>query len=84
MRAERCPLCGKEIDAGDVDAIQVHGGDGGLVREGCIEEHDDEPGLFGAPDTESATGRDPSFECNTAEVERQQRAMRRGKECKAG
>jgi hypothetical protein len=78
MRAERCPLCGKEIDAGDVDAIQVHGGDGGLVHEGCIEEHNDEPGLFGAPDPESATGRAAaSFECSTAEVERQRAAERR-------
>lgn len=78
MRTERRPLCGKEIDAGDVDAIQVHGGDGGLVHEGCIEERDDEPGLFQDPES-AATGRAAaSFECSVVELarERRERAIR--------
>jgi hypothetical protein len=76
-KRERCPLCGNPIDADDSDAVQVHG-DGGLVHEGCIEERDDEPGLFQDPEVRSATGRDAaSSECSVVELERQARAARR-------
>ncbi len=75
----RCPLCGKEIEADDLDAVEVGGG---LAHGDCLAEHDDE-GLFGDQDPEvrSATGRSAaSFECSTAELERQARAARRSKE----
>jgi hypothetical protein len=70
---ERCPLCGKEIEAGDVDAVEVGGG---IVHEDCLAERDDE-GLFGGPDP--ATGRAAaSFECSVVELarERRERAIR--------
>lgn len=41
MTRERCGLCGEPIDPGDADAVQVHGGEGGLVYEGCLAQYDD-------------------------------------------
>jgi hypothetical protein len=46
-KAERCPLCGKPIDPGDVDAVQIHGGDGGFMHESCLKEFDNEGGRDG-------------------------------------
>jgi hypothetical protein len=67
MSRERCVLCGELIDAGDPDAVEVGGG---LAHGDCIAEREDE-GLFGDPE---ATGRAASFECSTAELQRQRAA----------
>ena len=78
----RCALCGEAVEPDDVDAIAVPGG---LMHGECIEERDDEPGLFQDPEVRSATGRTAaSFECSVAELERQARSARRAKEPKAG
>jgi hypothetical protein len=73
MTGERCPLCGEEIDAGDLDAVEVGGG---IVHEDCLAARDE--GLFGEQDP--ATGRHAaSFECSVVELarERRERARRR-------
>ncbi len=74
--ATRCAPCGEPVEIDD-DAVIVHGG--GLAHGECIAEHEDEPGLFGEQDPESAaTGRGgAAFECSTAELERQRRNFRR-------
>jgi len=71
MTRERCVLCGELIDADDPDAIEVGGG---LAHEECIEEHDDERGLFGEPERSAAIGRAAAFECSLAEIQRQRAA----------
>ena len=48
----RCPLCGKEIEADDLDAVEVGGG---LAHGDCLAEHDDE-GLFERSDTRGTVG----------------------------
>lgn len=78
-RTERCVLCGEMIAANDPDAVEVGGG---LAHGECIEEHDDEPGLFGEQDPDSA-GRGAAFECSVAELAIQ-RARRRSARRKAG
>ncbi|MGD0567047.1 MAG: hypothetical protein ABSA78_01480 [Candidatus Sulfotelmatobacter sp.] len=76
MTRERCVICGELIAADDPDALEVGGG---LAHEECIEEHDDERGLFREPDSErsAATGRAAAFECSVAEIQRQRRNFRR-------
>ena len=73
--SERCLLCGEPVEAGDLDAVEVGGG---IVHGDCLAEREDEGlGLFGS---NPATGRDASFECSVAELERQARSARRARE----
>lgn len=48
-----CPLCGKEMDVGDVDCVQIHAGIGGLMHESCLDEFEnDEGGCDGSDPSE--------------------------------
>ncbi|MGA7770475.1 MAG: hypothetical protein WCA27_30105 [Candidatus Sulfotelmatobacter sp.] len=40
ITAEKCFLCGELVDVGDLDTIQVHGGENGLCHESCWLESD--------------------------------------------
>ena len=74
MTSERCVLCGELIDADEPDVVEIGGG---LAHEECSEERDDEPGLFGEQDPDSA-GRGAAFECSLSELAIQ-RARRRAR-----
>jgi hypothetical protein len=42
---EKCGICGQPIKVKDTDVVQVHGGEGGLVHESCLQEYDDEAAI---------------------------------------
>ena len=41
-KPEKCPICGVEIDVGDADCVQLHGGEDGLMHASCFEQYEQE------------------------------------------